>query len=216
MKYFNKLTLISLIILNSCIFLPDPEHYMLDIKSPFPIEGFVLSGYASSGKVCDNQLYIDQNSTTAIKREGLTQFIFDATFTINKGDGIKFYLRNTYKSYNDISGIVFEYNQNGSKIFENGVLIAKVDSIKLQADSPTRIKIKQDGNYYDILVDCDTVIKATTKLVGTEYILMQSIQSNIDISGITLDEIHDFEYQLKLNPGYDNTAIREKKDIIVK
>jgi len=191
------------VIISGCALIPYSENYTLNRTDLFPLYGFILSKpYSVETTNYTNEIIIHDKGITALKKNELTIYIFDASVRIKEGTGIRFYLRSAYINYTDEPVIHFDFTNTGTKVYEYNNLIANVDSIKLDYNNPSRIRIKQDAKYYEILIDCDTLYKGTSVKPGTEYIIMQTLNSEALVSGISIEEINGFE------EFYTNTNIQ--------
>ena len=207
-KYISFLSVVFVVIISGCALIPYSETYLLNRTDIYPLEGYIISKpYTVEKTKYTDEVIIHDNGITAIKKNELTIYSFDATVKIKEGTGIRFYLRSTYTNFKNNPVIHFDYTNTGTKVYEYNNLLAVVDSIKLDYSNPSRIRIKQDAKYYEILVDCDTLYKGLSGKPGTEYIIMQTLNSEALVSGISIEEINGFE------EFYTNTNLKGKENL---
>lgn len=183
----------SVIFLYSCGFLPQPDKFVLDRQTNSPIECRILSPTDSVLQINDSEMLLYNGGICAMKREDLTQSHFLCNINVSTGKGIRFYFRSDPTKYVKDGGIVYEFNERGSFIFEDGGHVQTIDSVRLQRNFPIVLQLKQDGSKYTILADCDTVYQGTTKLPATEYVIIKTIGSNATVSAVHLDHIFEFD-----------------------
>ncbi len=190
MKKINILiAALALFLLNSC----QPDTYFLNRKvAEYMISGEILSHIDSVEKSGENAVLIHSGGITSLRVLKITQLIADFTIEASNGKGIRFAFRTNSNDYPEHNAIRFDYTTEGSSVFENNSLLARVDSVKLTHYEPVRLKIYNDGIYYKILVDCDTVYKGSTMLPATEYVIIESLGgTEALLSGIDFAEIVD-------------------------
>lgn len=177
----------------SCAFLPEPDKFVLDRRTNSPIQCTILSNTDSVEKRNDNEMMIYNGGICALKREDITQSHFMCSLNVNSGKGIKFYFRSDPKKFRDDKGIMLDFNERGSFIFEDGKHVQTVDTIRLQKNFPILLQIKQDGSKYLILADCDTVYRGITSLTATEYMIIKPNNCDALLYGFHLDHIFDYD-----------------------
>jgi len=213
MKKLHKYSIYFLLAVISfgCALLPQPDRFKLDRKSSAPIEGYILSENNLVKVDYNNQIEIFNGGACSIKRPNITISGSVFTVTLRDGDGLRFSTRTDSRKYKDEPGIVFEWTKNGSKIYENDALVASVDSVKAVLDTPTNIELIQDGGYYAFIADCDTVIKSKTLLPSSEYIIIESINSNSKLSGIRFDHQYGFGRDIILEFDEEGNKVNKEK-----
>ncbi len=191
-KYKIYLMALSVLtVFSSCAFLPNPDKFVLDKRTNTPIECRILSATDSVSQINDSEILISDGGICAMKRDDLTQSHFLCNINVSSGKGIRFYFRSDPTKYLQDGGIVYEFNERGSFIFENGGHVQSIDSVRLQRNYPILLQLKQDGSKYLILADCDTVYQGTTKITATEYVIIKPIGSNVKISAVHFDHIFE-------------------------
>lgn len=176
-----------------------PDAFILNRKEPVQIYGLIMSGLETVEQVRDNALYLLPDAMVALKAEEKTQLATDFTVELRDGDGIRFAFRTISDNYEKQNKITFDYTINGCLVKENEKIITKVDSIRAVLNDQKLIRILNEGNTYSITVDCDTVIKARTKLLATEYVIIKALnRTEAVLSGIDFADVKDkFIFQLK-------------------
>ena len=197
----------------SCGLLPQPDKFKLDKTSSAPIEGVILSDIDLVDVTRDNELSILDGGIVSIKRPNITLSQIDFVTYLRDGDGLRFYTRTDNKKYRKEQGIMFEWTKSGSAVYQNGVKLASADSIKAAENHPSKIILLQDGDYFQITVDCDTVIKARTRLPGSEFLIIESVNSSSLISAINIDNIFGLTRDIILDTEIDNSVERKERVI---
>ena len=211
-KYKYKIylqALAMLTVLSSCAFLPSPDEFVLDKRTNSPIECRILSTIDSVEQINDSEVLISNGGICAMKREDLTQSHFMCNINVSAGSGIRFYFRSDPIKYRQDGGIVYEFNERGSFVFENGGHVQTVDSIRLQRNFPIQLQFKQDGSKYLILADCDTVYQGTTTVAATEFIIIKPISSNVTLTRVHLDHIFEYD-KFNVQSKSDKEKLLEK------
>lgn len=211
-KHIYILFIISVLI-SSCGLLPKPDKFELDKHSPAPIEGLKLSDYDLVEVTADNEFILYDGGIASIKRPSITTSQVDFVVTLRQGNGLRFMSRTDTKKYKIQPGITFDWTMQGSSVYSNGVLLAKTDSIKASLNVPSKIFFHQDGDFFSIAVGCDTVIKARTNLPGSEFMIIESKNSQALISAVNMDNLFGFERETVLEVNEDEGRIKEERVI---
>lgn len=178
--------ILVIILLASCT----PDTFMLNQKETNRIYGLKMCPLDSAKKLKDNALMLYDGGRIALKSIQETQLIRDFTLETSSGSGVRFAFRTARNNYDEHPAVVFDFTTNGSKIYENNELVLSVDTVSLSHNEPRRITIKNDGEIYEIVVDCDTVAVAASKLPATEYIIVGTLPgTEALLSGINFAEI---------------------------
>jgi hypothetical protein len=213
MKKHIHILLAVVLMISGCALLPQPDKFLLDKSSSAPIEGLILSDYDLVDVPFDNEIVLLDGGRVSIKRPNITLSQIDMLVNISEGDGVRFMTRTDTRKYKDHPGIVFDWTKNGSYITENGKKIAFVDSIKASYNSNAKIVFHQDGDFYSIAVNCDTVIKARTNLPGSEFMIIETLKSKAVFSALNMDNIFGFDRETILGLEEDNVRTQEEKVI---
>ena len=217
MKIYPIIILLLAVIISGCALIPYSETYTLNRTDLFPLEGYKLSKpYTVEKTNYTDEIIIYQDGITALKKNELTIYNFNATVKINSGTGIRFYLRSTYIDYLKSPSVYFDFTSSGTKVYDNNKLVADVDSVKLDFMNPSLIIIRQDAKYYEIIVDCDTVYKGISPKPGTEYIIIQTLNSVALVSGISIQELNGFEDNIITTNTEGEQNVRTNTETIAK
>jgi len=207
--------LVSIGLFNTgCGILPKPDQFQLYKTSSAPIDGFILSDITMAKATKDNELLLLPNGMVSLKRPNITHSSFSAITSFSSGDGLRFYFRTDRRKYESEPGLVFEFTKNGSIVYDNGVKVAETDTIKAVPGKKDKIIILSDADYFQITVECDTVYKGRTKLVSSEFVLIESINSNALLSAIYYDNIYGFNRDELLEITEESYRTREQKIIL--
>lgn len=191
MKKISILILL-LFLLYSCT----PYNFALKRFSEIPIFGLIMSdlGSVEIPSKYSGSIILKENARVALAISNQTQFISYFNVNIEKGAGLIFSFRTISNSFESHPSIQFKYDTYGSYIYNNKKLINSIDSIKAQIGKQKLISISNNGEYYQVTVDCDTVYKGRTKLPATEYVIIESLEgTKAYISGIEFAEIYDID-----------------------
>ncbi len=169
-----------------------PDYFKLDEDEITPIEVFILSDIHSAEKTYDNEFLLHNGGLVALKKKDETSNSLQFTASLQAGEGLRLMFRTDKRKYRDEPGIVLEWTQNSCIIKENKKLVAKVDSVVLPLNSPVLLTVINEGGLYLITADCDTIINAKTSLPVTEFYLIESMQSELKISGVSFDNLYGF------------------------
>lgn len=188
----KKLLIIILIgtIIQSC----NPHLFTLNEMEDIEIYGLIMSdiGTVEVPAKYKNVLTLKENSRVALASSKLTQFISYFSVKVIKGNGLIFSFRTVSDTYEKHPSIQFKYDKSGSFVYNNKKLINSVDSIKAIKGKEKLISISNNGQYYQIIVDCDTVHKGRTILPATEYIIIECLEgTQANISGIEFAETYN-------------------------
>ena len=176
------------IIITSCA----TEYFLLDEQMPERVVGYKMTSLDSVEKMRTNQFKIYDGGMCSLRKMEVTQLLADFTVEVDGGEGIRFAFRTVRNKYEQQPKIAFDYTPNGTVLKENDEVIADVDSIKLEYNEPKRVVIKNDGRYYYVTVDCDTVHTGYTRMPATEFVIIETLPgSNAVLSGIDFAEILD-------------------------
>ena len=124
--------------------------------------------------IADDALLIEENSSTAIREYGVTQY--DKSFILKKvkGDYLKLTERTSPLEKDTSIGLKFIFTDNGAQVYENNSLIGSNSNILLRNNEKHIFRITQDGDYTTFIVDCDTLTKHKSSTPASEYTLFQT------------------------------------------
>ena len=133
---------------------------------------------------------ITSGGAAAIRCYTLTQFESEFTVKLLKGKGIRFDIRNVPYNRAANKSLKFDYTASGCKIAESGAQELSIDSVTAIHDTPALIKIKNDGKYVKVSVDCADIYFSATDLLSTEWIILEALEkSEILVYGIKYSEL---------------------------
>ncbi len=135
-----------------------------------------MSPYGSVEKVADNALKLHPSAVTAMRYQGLTQMMADYSVTILNGTGIKIAFRTISNTYPLAPSLVLAYTTDGYTVYENGLIVAKSDTVRAVPNQPDRIRIRNQGRMVKITIGCDLVYYAATQLPATEYMILETME----------------------------------------
>lgn len=188
MKFYILILIIFFIY--SCT--PDRFVLNVDTRDQDLVFSLIMSELSDVEKIADNAFSIKDSGIVAMKLDGITQYEFDATCKIRSGEGLNFYIRTTSNYFYSADNIKFTMKNSGTEIRESGKQTQENPDYKMELGEKYRVRIKNDGNYVKIFIDCDEVYCISTKLMATEYIIMEAIgDTKAIISGINFDRITD-------------------------
>ncbi len=169
-----------------------PDEYMLNVDREFIVDGYIMSELDSVVQEQKNAIVIKPGGRTAMRSVELTQYTLEFTTEIRRGSGLNFYFRTTKHDFPAKKGIRFRYALDGCSALEDGVTIASVDSITASIGQAKKIQIKNDGVYYQIIADCDTVYSGRSEKPGTEWIIIETLDdTEAYLYGINFADILD-------------------------
>ena len=197
----------------SCGILPHPDTFKLDETVLPPIDCFILSNLNLVEKTFDNEIILHEDGICSLKRKKVTTSKFKFTATLRRGVGLRVMMRSDEKKYRNEPGIVLEWSKTGTKIFENSKEIMSKNIFRATANSPVNFTFVNQGKYYYIVSECDTIYKGRTELPCTEYYILESINAELKISGIRFEELYGFEDEDILN--VDESGQRSRKETII-
>ena len=184
--------ILLLFLLYSCT----PYNFVLKRFDEIPVFGLIMSDLESVEipSKYSSSIILKENARVALAVSDRTQFISHFNVNMEKGGGLIFSIRTISDNFDTHPSIKFKYDMFGSYIYDNKKLINSVDSIKAQIGKQKLISISNNGQYYQITVDCDTVYKGRTKLPATEYVIIESLEgTEAYISGIDFAEIYEID-----------------------
>lgn len=197
-----------------CGILPKPDQFQLYKTSSAPIDGFIMSDINTVKLTKDNELLFLPNAMVSLKRANITHSLFSVLASLNSGNGLRFYFRTNKNKYSTEPGLVFEFTKNGSVVYDNGVKVAETDTVKVIPGKTAKLIVLSDADYFQITVECDTVYKGRTKLVSSEFVIIESINSNALLSAIYFDNIYGFNRDELLEITDESYRTREQKIIL--
>jgi hypothetical protein len=171
-----------------------PDRFALNENEEIAVYGLIMSDLETAEKPdkYTNALHLKSNARIALAPYHLTQFQARFTVDVIEIKGIKFSIRTIADNFESHPRIQFIYDSFGSYIYENDNKIVSVDSIKASAMEKKLITLSNNGDYYTVTVDCDTVYSGKTKLPATEYVIIETLDgTEVFISGIKFAEIYD-------------------------
>jgi hypothetical protein len=208
--FFILFAFAGAIVIIACGLLPHPDTFKLEEGEAAPIEGFILSDINLVNKICDNEIHIHKNGACSIKRPDLTTNYFEFTVTMYSGDGLRVMTRKDRKKYKNQPGIFFEWTKDGSVVYENGKELARTNLLKAPVKSPVKISFINEGSYFLFIADCDTIVKGRTNLPESEYYILQSMNSELDLSGISFKQLYGFDRDQILEISDEEGKTREE------
>lgn len=176
----------SLVTITGC----SPDTFLLNINSDKILFGKILSAYGTVDVPSGNSVLLRTGGVAAIRRYTLTQH--EAQFSVNlkQGSGIRFSFRTSEHNRENHDAIIFDYTENGCEIYENGRNLLKIDTISAKHNVPALIKIKNDGKYVKVSVDCADIYFSATNITSTEWIILEALEkSEILVYGIEYSEL---------------------------
>jgi len=139
----------------------------------------------------ENAIYINENGIVSLKNVKKTQFISDITVELLSGTGLEIYSRNKRDRFDNGIGVKIEFNKNGCRILENGIIVGE-KTPKLEIGEKYRIIVKNEGDMIKVSIDCVDVFEYRTKIPSTEYLILASEgKSKLHISGIEFNNIYN-------------------------
>ncbi|GEM_PF-6272854 len=205
---------VGIIFISACSSMFHPDTFMLDEISASPIEAFILSDFHLVEKTYDNEFIIHRGGACSIKKIQLTTNNASFTVTLNSGNGLKIMTRTDNKKYQEEQGIALEWTKSGSTVYENDNIMAKVDSVKAIENFPVKISFINEGGYYLLLADCDTIYKGRTQLPESEFYIFEAMDADVKVSGISFEQLYGFEPEQMLEAEETGTREMEEKIII--
>ncbi len=203
-----------LLTIASCGILPHPDTFKLDKTVLPPINCFILSDINSVEKTFDNEILLHKKGICSLKRDNITTSKFQLTATLRGGDGLRVSMRSDMKKYKTEPGIILEWAKTGTKILENGKQLMSESSIRAFENKPVNFTFVNQGNFYYIVLECDTIYRGITDIPCSEYYILESVDADLKISGIKLEDLYGFEYKEILNVDEEGKRTREETLII--
>ncbi len=114
---------------------------------------------------------------------GATQYLITMGARLDRGDGFRILLRPVVE-HRDIpdSGIVLTATTSGVTLDSAGQTILSRPDITISRGQVIHIALLSENNYYQVVFDCDTVIRGWTKLKESDDVVVQALQSSqVDI-----------------------------------
>lgn len=139
----------------------------------------------------NNTIEMQDNALLSMKYSGDTQFNAELSLRCLSGQSIFLYLRTTESNFNHEKNIKIEINKEYSSVMDADGHIKRVDSIKLLDRQVQKLKIINDASIYTVMLDCDTIVSARTKLPSTEYLIFETLGS-FHLFGINFDSNLDW------------------------
>lgn len=171
-----------------------PDRFYLNTNSiDFDeISCLIVTNIDSVTKYSSNAFTMTPNQIVAMKSfKSYTQYKADITTKITGNQGIRFSFRTIIDQYNKIPDIGFDFTPEGCFVFENGIQIRSVDSIKAKIGEKSRILIENYGKLVNIIVDCDTVYYGKTNLPSTEQLIIKTLNNtSAELSGIIFNNLN--------------------------
>ena len=187
------LYILPVIILTSCMskIFPDPYLFILneEIQDVTPIYGKIMSHLSSVEVTGINEIEVYPGGRFALASAMMTHLNADFTVEIMEGEGLRFAFRSASHNYDIHPKVVFDYTTSGCTVKENNTILTTVDSIKADLNKRFRVKIDNNGSFFNITVDCDTVYKGHTSIPMSEYVVVETLESSAArLSGINFEE----------------------------
>ncbi len=142
--------------------------------------------------IADDALLIEENSSTAIRQYGVTQY--DKSFIIKKtkGDYLKFTERSSPLEKDTSIGLKFIFTENGANVYDKNRLIGSNSNILLRNNEKHIFRITQDGDYTTFIVDCDTLAHHKTATPASEYTMFQTgVGTEVEIYSFEIEELYE-------------------------
>ncbi len=193
----KKLSVILLLLLIVSCYpgrrLNTPDVFDMNLRSERPlIEGFILSDITSVENNADNGFIMFPNAYISLREYRLMSRVSDLSIKTNGGDGMMFTIRTTQHERNNEPGIKLLINETGSTVFENNKIIFENPGAKLLPGEDQRLRIRNQGKYYSMSLDCETIYTGTTELPQTEFILIKTLpNTQALVYGIEFDDVFD-------------------------
>ena len=186
---------ILIIILAAIISACNPVNFVLNKNEDVTLYGLIMSALETveiSSKY-SNTLLLRENARVALSTSKITQFNSKFTVEIFHGEGMRFSFRTISDSFDDHSSIQFDYNTEGSYIYLKDKLLVMTDTIKANAMDKKLIQISNNGDYFLVAVDCDTVYYGRTNLPATEYVIIETLgKTEVFVSGIEFAKLYEY------------------------
>ena len=179
-----------LITLSSCY----TEYYAVNKLSvdKSPITGYNMSGY---GKVLIKQtskgdaIQLMKNTKTSLKFDFVTQFYYESYFKFIEGSSFNIHLRTTRVDFeNDDQGLKITIGKDRIET-QMGEEIITLTDISLNENDYNKLKILSDGKRVKVFINCDEIMDYNTRLEATEYLIIDSKDSEIVLTGLDYTEI---------------------------
>lgn len=190
--YTKKFRYLLLMLLTLFCFSCVKEEFYLNKLHEKHLSGFVLGSLDSIAVTHDNAMTLFSDELVALRQVDITQFTGDFTVELKRGDSLSFSFRTIADHFAQQPKLTYSFTTTGSTVWQNGQMIAQVDSVKLKRNEKYRLKIHNYANYFCITVDCDTVLYSRTNLDLSEFIIIRTFNATeASISGINFDIVDD-------------------------
>jgi hypothetical protein len=134
-----------------------------------------------------NSILLRDSGIVSMAKPLLMSYIADFTVTIKEGQGVRFYLRNSPNKFKSFKGVSLTFSKEGLFFEENGKVQAKYSGYQAEIGRQYRLKIKNDGKYAKVYLDCDEMREYVCNLPLSEYIIAESIgASTVELKAIDL------------------------------
>lgn len=198
----------------SCGILPHPDTFKLNEVASPPIEGYKLSDYNLVIKTFDNEFKLYKGGICAIKREDITTNRLEFTIRFYSGNGLRIMTRTDKRKYKTEPGIVFDWTKKGVIFYENGKEIYSTNLFTAIDNYPIKMTLVNQANFYYVISDCDTIYKGKTELPSTEYFIFKSLNADMKITGISIEDLYGFDKEEVLDIDEEGNKHREETIII--
>ena len=205
---------ITIIAIVSCGILPHPDTFMLNETTSSPIEAFKLSDISLVNKTFDNEFKMHRGGICAIKSEYITTNKLEFTIRLYEGNGLRVMTRTDKRKYKTEPGIVFEWTKKGTSFYENGQKLYSTSQFEAIDNFPTKFSFINNAKYYYLITDCDTIYKGTTTLPSTEYFIFESLDAEMKITGISVEELYGFDIKDEI-PDIDEQENKHNEETII-
>jgi hypothetical protein len=204
MRVVTCLIVLTSLLMTSCGVFEEwtsPELYTLDKNYTNSISGVILSELPTVVQTYDNEIMLQPGALTSLRVPELTQYNAQFNAKLMEGNGVRFAMRSTPKTYATNPGLTLDYTTSGCVLSENNRILTTVDSIKAGQGSSI-IHFMNNGKMFIITVGCDTVYNGATYLPATEYIIVSTLKdTKALLSGIQFDNVIPREELTQIHQG---------------
>lgn len=143
-----------------------------------------IYGSTDSVLIYETGVFIPNGRMISLCLDGNTTYDADFSIKVPFGNGVRFFFRSARKEFDKHQGLKFEFTHFGCNLFENNKLIVRVDSIKLQPETPYRIFLQNEGNLVHVIIGIDTVWQGITSLPLSECVYLEPINGAVEIEDV--------------------------------
>ena len=158
--------------------------YQFIIGGPHIVTAYILTSLPG----------VDHNSFVATLRDtaaldlnyyGATRYYLTMGARLRSGNGFRILLRPVVE-HRDIpdSGIIVTATTSGVTLEDSGRIILSRPDLIVPTGRPIHVALLSANNYYQVVFDCDTIIRGWSKRKESDDVVIQALQ------GSTVDLIH--------------------------